>query len=233
MRNTQQGIAPPPAEWRSRWFRRVTRPILAGLYDTQVHNKERVPGSGPVLAVVNHIGFLDGPFAFACLPRPGHFLVLDKTFNGMMGNILTWSGQIPISQERGDRTALGRGLEVLRRGGLLGIFPEGGRGRGDLASAGKGAAWLALQSDATVVPVALLGTRYTGDLAASWPRLRSPLVLDLGEPFTIDPIAGVPNRMRLERASDDIRTRLAAHVAESSSRHAIPLPTDIPPDLIP
>lgn len=223
----------PPAEWRSRWFRRITRPILAGLYDTRVYNPERLPASGPVLAVVNHIGFLDGPFAFAYLPRPGHFLVLDKTFNGVMGNVLTWSGQIPINQDRGDRTALARGLEVLRRGGLLGIFPEGGRGRGDLATAGKGAAWLALQSDATVVPVALLGTRYTGDLADSWPRLRSPLVLDLGEPLTIEPIAGVPNRVRLDRATEEIRTRLADQVAASSERHGIPLPTDIPPDLIP
>ena len=225
-------LTSPPARWRSRWFGRAARPILAGLYDTQVHHRDRMPKNGPVLVVVNHIGFLDGPFAFGCLPRPTNFLVLDKTFTGGMGRLLLASGQIPISQDRGDRTALTRGLEVLRRGDVLGIFPEGGRGRGDLAAAGKGAAWLALQSEATVLPVALLGTRYTGDLAASWPRLRSPLVLDLGEPFVLPTLAGVPNRVRLERASEQIRTRLAVQVAESSARHGIPLPTDIPPDLV-
>lgn len=223
---------PPPAEWRSVWFRRAAKPILKGLYDARLHHGERMPQQGPVIAVLNHTGFLDGPFAFGCLPRPGHFLVLDKTFTGWMGNLLTWSGQIPLSQTHGDRRALGQGLDVLRRGGMLGVFPEGGRGRGDLAEAGKGAAWLALQSQATLVPVACLGTRHTGDLAASWPKLRSRIVLDVGEPFGVEPIAGVPGRVRLERATDEVRTRLASHVVESSARHDIPLPTDIPPDLI-
>jgi 1-acyl-sn-glycerol-3-phosphate acyltransferase len=222
----------PPAEWRSRWFRRAARPVLRGLYDTHVEHSERMPRTGPVIAVINHIGFLDGPFAFGFLPRPGHFLVLDKAFAGWMGTVLSWSGQIPLDQSGGDRRALGSALEVLRRDGLLGVFPEGGRGRGDLAEAGKGASWLALQSGATVVPVACLGTRRTGDLAASWPRLRSRLVLDLGEAFSIEPIAGVPGRVRLERATEEVRTRHAAHVSASAARHGIPLPTDIPPDLM-
>lgn len=222
----------PPAEWRSRWFRRAARPLLRGLWDVKVVHPERMPQRGPVIVIINHTGFLDGPLAFGCLPRAGHFLVLDKTFTGWNGRLLRSSGQIPISQDRGDRTALAKALGVLRRGGLLGIFPEGGRGRGDLAEAGKGAAWLALQSGAAIVPVACLGTRFTGDLAGSWPRLRSRLVLDLGEPFSIDPVQGVPGRVRLERASEDVRTRLAEHVTAASSRHGIPLPTDIPPDLV-
>ena len=122
---------------------------------------------------------------------------------------------------------------MLGRGGVIGIFPEGGRGRGDFASAGKGVAWLALQSGAAVVPTACLGTRRTGDLAASWPRLRSrrwsstsapPVVLDLPD--------GLPGRARLELATEQIRTALVAHVHAAAARHGIPLPTDVPPDLL-
>lgn len=222
----------PPARWRSRWFQRAARPMLQGMYDVQVAHRQRMPRSGPVIVIINHTGFLDGPLAFGCLPRAGHFLVLDKTFTGWMGRVLRWSGQIPLSQDGGDRRALGQALQVLRSEGLLGIFPEGGRGRGDLAEAGKGAAWLALQSGAVVLPVACLGTRATGDLASSWPRLRSRLVLDLGEPFAVQSANGVPGRVRLERASEEIRTRLATHVSDAAQEHGIPLPTDIPPDLI-
>ena len=39
---------------------------------------DRMLPAGPVIVIINHTGFLDGPFAFGCLPRAGHFLVLDK-----------------------------------------------------------------------------------------------------------------------------------------------------------
>ena len=110
---------------------------------------------------------------------------------------------------------------MLGRGGVVGIFPEGGRGRGDLASAGKGVAWLALQSGAAVVPTACLGTRRTGDLAASWPRLRSRLVVDFGPPVALDLPEGLPGRARLELATEQIRAALVAHVhaAAGAARH--------------
>jgi 1-acyl-sn-glycerol-3-phosphate acyltransferase len=101
-----------------------------------------------------------------------------------------------------------------------------------VASAGKGVAWLALQSGAVVVPTACLGTRRTGDLAASWPRLRSRLVVDFGPPVTLDLPDGLPGRARLELATEQIRTALVAHIAASATRHGIPLPTDVPPDLL-
>ncbi|MFW5474054.1 lysophospholipid acyltransferase family protein [Knoellia sp. CPCC 206450] len=113
----------------------------------------------------------------------------------------------------------------------MGIFPEGGRGRGDLERAEKGVAWLALQGHAPVVPVACLGTRATGDLASSWPRLRSRLVVDFGEPVALTGAAGIPGRVRLERAAEQIRVSLAEHVRDSSDRHGIELPTDVPPDV--
>ena len=51
----------------------------------------------------NHTGYLDGALVLAMAPRPSHFLVLAKTFEGFVGHLLRWSGQIPIDQSRGDR----------------------------------------------------------------------------------------------------------------------------------
>ncbi len=121
---------------------------------------------------------------------------------------------------------------MLGRGGVVGIFPEGGRGRGDLAAAGKGVAWLALRSGAVVVPTACLGTRRTGELAASWPRLRSRLVVDFGAPVVLDLPGGAPGRVRLDLATEQVRAALEAHVHAAAGRHGIPLPTDVPPDLL-
>ena len=221
-----------PAAWRASVANRAGRAIFRLTYAAKAHGAANVPRRGPVILAANHTGYLDGALVLAMAPRPNHMLVLAKTFVGPVGHLLHQTGQIPLDQGRGDRAALGKALKVLGRDGVIGIFPEGGRGRGDLSSAGKGVAWLALQSGAEVVPTACLGTRATGALASSWPRLRSRLVVDFGEPVALDVASGLPGRVRLETAAEQIRAALAEHVGVASARHGIPLPTDIPPDLL-
>jgi len=221
-----------PGAGRARLGHGVGHFLVVLLYAARSAGRENVPATGPVVLAANHTGFLDGAIVLAMAPRPSQFLVLARTFEGFVGHLLRWSGQIPIDQSRGDRRALAQALQVLGRGDVVGIFPEGGRGRGDLASAGKGVAWLALQSGATVVPTACLGTRRTGGLAASWPRLRTRLVVDFGPPVVLDLPDGLPGRARLDLATEQIRTALVAHVHAAEARHGIPLPTDVPPDLL-
>ena len=223
------GTPPPP--WRASLGRHVGGALVRSLYAARAHGVDRVPTTGPVILAANHTGYLDGAVVFGLAPRPAHFLVLASTFELGVGPLLHLTGQIPLEQGIGDRQALASALGVLQAGGVVGIFPEGGRGRGDLEKAGKGVAWLALQGQAPVVPVACLGTRATGDLAASWPRLRSRLVVDFGEPVSVTRADGIPGRVRLERAAEEIRAALAEHVSSASGRHGIQLPTDVPPDL--
>lgn len=204
---------------------------MLSLYAATAHGGELVPRWGPVILAANHTGYLDGAVVFGLAPRPAHFLVLSSTFELGVGPLLHLTGQIPLDQGIGHRPGLTSALAVLRRGGAVGIFPEGGRGRGDLQKAEKGVAWLALQGQAPVVPVACLGTRATGALAQSWPRLRSRLVVDFGEPVHVTQPDGIPGRLRLERAAEQVRVALAEHVAAASSRHGIALPADVPPDL--
>lgn len=221
----------PPGAWRAGAWRLVSRTLVRTLYAARAHGLEHVPASGPVILAANHTGYLDGAVVHGLSPRPAHFLVLASTFDRAIGPVLRQSGQIPLEQGTGSRQALQAALGVLERGGVVGIFPEGGRGRGDLARAEKGVAWLAGRAGAPVVPVACLGTRATGALADSWPRLRSRLVADFGEPVRLSGADGIPGRVRLDSAAEQLRVALASHVAQASARHGIPLPTDVPPDL--
>jgi len=228
---TPAGPHQAPAPWRARVGRLVGLVLFRVLYRVEVLGAEQVPPEQPVLLVSNHLGLLDGPLVLGAAPRPASFMVKQELFAGALGALLRGVGQIAVDRSTGDREALGTALAVLRRGGAVGVFPEGTRGRGDVAQVHQGATWLALQSRAHVVPVACLGTRATGAGRTSLPRLRSRLVVAFGEPFRPETPQGVPGRERLRVASEQLRGLLADHVTQVSVASGMALPDDAPPNV--
>lgn len=210
-----------------RWARWVGGVAARTLWRTEVRGAERVPRSGPVLLAANHTGLLDGPLVLGVAPRGVHFLVKESMFRWPIGPVLRAAGQIPVDRSSG-RTALSTALAVLRRGGVVGIFPEGNRGRGDAASARAGVAWLALAADAPVVPVAVLGTRRTGESVNRLPGPGRRLVVEFGEPLTVRRPDGASGRVALTHVTDRIRDALSDLVQVVSGRTGVPLPADAP-----
>jgi 1-acyl-sn-glycerol-3-phosphate acyltransferase len=204
----------------------VGRILFGAFYRVAVVGRERVPADGPVVFVANHAGFLDGPMLPALSPRPTSVLVKREMFTGPLGAFLTFVGHIPVTRNSGDRQALLAAVAILHGGGAVGIFPEGTRGRGDVAVVQQGAAWLAQQGRARVVPVAFLGTRATGASKGSMPRLRSRMVVEFGEPLELPTDLARTGRQRLAAASEGVRVALATHVRESEHRHQVFLPAD-------
>lgn len=185
-----------------------------------------VPSTGPVIYAANHTGFMDGPLVFGLAPRPLHFIVKKEMFHGFIGWLITTVGQIPIDRTVADRGALMAALGVLKRGGCVGIFPEGRRGRGDLAEANAGTVWLALQSGAPVVPVAVLGTRRTGQSISGFPPPLRRVATVFGSPVQLVRPAGMPTKQAMETLTEELRQRLSAHVLDASARLDLPLPED-------
>lgn len=208
------------------WGRWIGRFLARVVWDTRVTGAERVPRTGPVVLAANHVTLLDGPLLIGVAPRPLHILVKTELFRGPLGLLLRSAGQIPVDRTMG-RPALQSALGVLRRGDAVGIFPEGTRGAGTAQQVRAGAAWLAVQGGARVVPVAILGTRRTGESPRGLPGLRRRLVVEFGEPLDVT-VDGLTRRAALDHAAAAIRDTLAELVVAAQERTGIALPADDP-----
>ena len=200
----------PPEAWpwlhdRGRW---LASWLFLPFYRVHVHHRERIPARGAVVVVANHSAFVDGPLLFGLLGRRAVFWVKQEMFTGVAGWGLRRIGQLPVRRGSPDRRPLTAALEVLRGGGVVGVFPEGTRGSGEVAAAEHGAAWLARTSGATVLPVVARGTRRPEESRRRW-RPRVDVVV--GEPLTI-PAGG--GRAGLAAATETLRTELAGMVRE-------------------
>jgi 1-acyl-sn-glycerol-3-phosphate acyltransferase len=200
----------PPGSWP--WLHAVAKWIgswlFVVLYRLHVHHWDRVPAGGAVVLVANHSAMVDGPLLFGLLRRPSVFLVKQEMFAGPLGPGLRRIGQIAVLRGAADRRPLTTALAVLRGGGVVGVFPEGTRGSGDVAAAQHGAAWLARSSGAVVLPVVCRGTRRPGGARR---RFRPRVDVLVGEPLTI-PAGG--GRAGLAAATETVRAELARMVRE-------------------
>jgi 1-acyl-sn-glycerol-3-phosphate acyltransferase len=187
--------------WLGTWLHRPT-------YRIRIHHRSRVPSTGPVVLVANHSSFIEPQVLFGLVRRRAVFFVKAELARGVAGHAFRWLGQIMVRRGAPDREPLMLAVGVLRAGGLVGIFPEGTRGNGDVANAEQGAAWLVRMTDAVVLPVATRGT-YRPPGARR--RFRPKLDVLVGEPFRLSVQRG---RTGLVAATEEIRKHLADLVRE-------------------
>ncbi|MCZ4497730.1 MAG: glycerol acyltransferase [Marmoricola sp.] len=201
--------------------------VINRRWDLTVRNAENVPASGPVVVAANHIGFLDGPLMAIAGPRPVHALTKRELFAGPLGAFLTGAGQIPLSRDEPDPLAIKTALRVLRDGGVAGLFPESTRGAGEMLVAEGGAAYLALATGATVVPLSFLGTRLPGS-ASSFPPAGTRFVMSYGSPITVEQQNWPRRSADVRSLSERIRLAVIATATEAAQASGMNLPGPIP-----
>lgn len=144
----------------------VARPVAAW-GRLEVEGLDVLPESGPVLVVSNHDSHWDPLMIGVAAVRRRQIRALAKStlwdVRGL-GPVLNGMGQIPIERGAGDKQALARAIEELRKGACIGVFPEGTRSRGQVLRARSGIGRLALEvPEAKLVLVASEGTaEFTG-----------------------------------------------------------------------
>jgi len=163
--------------------RAVLQPFFHAYFRMQRIGREHIPSSGPCIIAANHRSFLD-PFVIGTLVRrPVYFVAKKELFrNRLQAWFLNALGAFPIDRGNADQDAMSTAREILERGDVVVIFPEGTRIRpGALGKPKSGVGRLALQTGAPVVPVAVIGTEA---IRRGW-RIRPHKVrLRVGPPLT-------------------------------------------------
>ncbi|MEA2509892.1 MAG: 1-acyl-sn-glycerol-3-phosphate acyltransferase [Actinomycetota bacterium] len=192
-------------------FKGILKPLLLATYDLRVEGLENVPKKGAAIIAANHLSFLDSFFIPLMIKRRKvTYLAKADYFNSWKTAwFFRMVGQIPI--ERDDksqaREALSAGVDELRAGNLLGIYPEGTRSPdGKLYRGRTGVARLALAAKVPVVPCGLVGTEEVMPKHAKLPHLRHvTIVVSFGKPLDFSTYFGKEgDRNVLRTVTDDV-----------------------------
>lgn len=188
----------------------LVKVALIALTRREVRGREYVPRQGPLIVVANHINFIDPPFLSASIPRRITFMAKMELYNTpWMRLLLSAVGAFPVRRGRLARRALRHALSALAQGEAIGIFPEGTRSQNrQMQPAQPGAALIALQSGAPILPVGISGSeRVRGVLSV----LRRPrIVVNIGHPFQLPAIAGKTGASELNSHTELIMAHIAA-----------------------
>ncbi|OLT30138.1 acyl-phosphate glycerol 3-phosphate acyltransferase [Nocardiopsis sp. CNR-923] len=190
----------------------ILGPVLAVLWQPRAEGVENVPRRGAAIMVSNHLSFSDHFFGPLPLPRKITFLAKSEYFTGtgvkglVSRAFFTGVGQIPIDRSGGkaSEAALRTGLRVLRRGDLLGIYPEGTRSPdGRLYRGRTGVARLALEAKVPVVPMAMINLEKIMPPGRTIPKLGVRPKVVFGEPLDFSRYHGMERDPRVLRAVTD------------------------------
>jgi 1-acyl-sn-glycerol-3-phosphate acyltransferase len=187
-------------------------PVLRLLFRVRSEGTQHVPRQGPAILASNHRSFIDSVFLPLVVHRRVTFVAKAEYFESWK---TAWFfravGMIPL--KRGDGSASERALaaarDVLDNGGVLGIYPEGTRSPdGRLYKGHTGAARLAKDCHAPIVPVAQFGTDEVQPIGAMWPKLFRRVMVKMGEPIPWQ--EGVGGIRQLREFTDQVMTAIAA-----------------------
>lgn len=143
---------------------------------------QNIPTEGGVIICANHVHLFDPLAVGINTPRNIYFMAKKDLFKSKFGNwFFTKLQAIPVSRDGNDALSLKKALEVINKGEVLGIFPEGTREKDGVVLEYKpGISMLATRTSTPVVPVYIDG-KY---------KLFSELKVNIGKPIDLSEYNG-------------------------------------------
>ncbi|MEU4339670.1 lysophospholipid acyltransferase family protein [Nocardia sp. NPDC023852] len=162
--------------------------FLEGLKFT-VKGDEHIPARGGAVLAVNHTGYLD--FTYAGLPartpkRYVRFMAKKEVFdNKISGPIMRALNHIPVDRSAG-ADSYQAAVEYLRRGELVGVYPEATISRSfEIKELKSGAARMAIEAEVPIIPIVIWGAQrvWTKGFPKRLGRTNTPISITVGEPI--------------------------------------------------
>jgi len=196
----------------------VLGPPLRVIFRPWAEGLGNVPEEGPAILASNHLSFSDSFFLPLVVPKRQIYFVGKSEYftgTGLKGRFnkafFSSLGTVPIDRSGGtaSEAALRIGMQILRRGDLFGIYPEGTRSPdGRLYRGRTGIARLALKTGVPVVPVAMVDTDKIQPPGKIIPKV-ARVGVKIGKPLHFSRYQGMDeDRFILRSVTDEIMYEL-------------------------
>ncbi len=157
--------------------------VLKLFFGFKVEGKENIPSKPPYLVAANHVSYLD-PIVIGCaFPHKVRFMGKKELFeHKFLSWLLKELGVFPINRGALDISSVKQSIQILKDGGVLGIFPEGTRSRdGKFKGANKGVIGIAIKGNVSIVPVGIKGTYEAWPPDKKFPKIHK-IFVKIGKP---------------------------------------------------
>ncbi len=167
--------------------------VAQQLFKFEIHGSENVPPEGkPAIFCVNHQSLFD-PLIYGVTVthysrRILHIMAKQELFDTPGINAyIRWIYAFPVHRGEHDEVAYQTALDLLKKGELVGMLPEGTLNNGGLnfLEPKTGAARLAIEAQVPIIPVGMTGTDQVLAKGAKTPNFNVRLVSKIGEPIHI------------------------------------------------
>lgn len=179
----------------------IVRFVMLFVFRIKSVGSENIPKEGGVIIAYNHRSNWDPVIAGLTAKRHMSFMAKEELFkNPVFGGLIKALGAFPVHRGKGDVGAVKSSINILSKGRVMLMFPEGHRIKnGKKVKAKPGVALIAQKAQVPVIPANISGEY----------RWMHKLTVTYGEPVMLDDLYGQHlEQEQIQNIADDILDKI-------------------------